>query len=199
MNYSVLGIDQSMTATGWGHYRFGDKLPTWGLHTMPYWGEHEGKYGWEWYKWLDEKLITLQVTHLYLENTFNPKHDEALTNKLAQYGQILLADMAIVAIMKCREVEIDFRLVTVQQWREEFIGGKPPPGLVTQQRRKWLKDKSVEACVARGWMVENDNVADALGIMNFGCCIIDPNYAVRQGPLFRRAEMKVDNEKREAK
>ena len=56
-----------------------------------------------------------------------------------------------------------------------------------------------EACQARGWMVENDNVADALGIMNFGCCIIDPNYAVRQGPLFRRAEMKIDNEKREAK
>ena len=196
MNYSVLGIDQSMTSTGWAHYRFGDKLPTWGLHTMPHWGEREGKYGWEWYKWLGGKIMELQVTHLYLENTFNPNHDEALTEKLAQYGQILLADMAVTLIAESLDAEIDFRLVTVQQWRDEFIGGKPPPGLVKHQRRKWLKDKSVEACVARGWMVENDNVADALGIMNFGCCIIDPNYAVRQGPLFRRAEMKVDNEAR---
>lgn len=197
MNYSVLGVDQSMTATGWGHYRFGDKLPTWGLHTMPNWAPREGEHGWHWFEWLGNKCRDLEVTHLYLEDTFVSKRERTLSEKLAQYGQILLADMAVYLINRKAGLQVDFSMVTVGQWREEFIGGRPPSGLVEHQRRKWLKDKAVEACNARGWMVENDNVADALGIMNFGCCIIDPSYAMRQGPLFRRAEMAADNEKRE--
>ena len=98
MTWSVLGIDQSMCNTGFGSFRHGDKSPTWGTFPQPYWGEHEGKNAHVWFEWLGHKIEEVEATHLYLEQTFNPNHDEALTNKLAQYGQILLADMAVYLI-----------------------------------------------------------------------------------------------------
>lgn len=196
MKWSVLAIDQSMTASGWAHLQHGQKVPTWGLRTCAAWGDDEGRHLWEFLEWLGEKMTALQVTHLFLENTFIPNHNEGLTMKIAQYG---LIGMASTAAFLCgrRGQPVEFAVVTPGQWRATFLGSsEPPKGLVKGQRRTWLKDKAVRACLERGWNVEDNNVADALGILAFGCSAIDPAFATTQGPLFRRAELTFDNEQR---
>ena len=198
MTYSVLGIDQSMTSTGWAHFREGDKKPTWGKYTLPNWADDEGRFLWKWFSWLGHKVTELQVTHLYLEHTFNPQdHHENLTEKIAQYGQIGMAD-CVRHLCAEKGQPITFELVTTRQWRVPWLGNEEPPkGLVKQQRRAWLKEKSLAACHARGWMVDCDDVADALGIMTFAITCLDPRFAVQQGPLFRRQQSNFEKEERE--
>lgn len=199
MSWSALAIDQSMTSTGWAHTRRGQKAPTWGVRSSPHWGDEEGRHLWEWFEWLGKKATELEVTHLWVENTFTPSHHESLTEKIAQYG--LIGQAAIVAfLLTQRGQAVEFGAISTGEWRPKFIGsGKAPAGLVKHQRRKWLKDKAVEACHVRGWLVEGSDAADALGILSFGCSQIDPEFAVRQGPLFRRAELNFENEQRAMK
>jgi len=198
VTYSVLAIDQSMTSTGWAHYRQGDAAPTWGVHSMPSWADREGEMLWKWFEWLGEKVEALGVTNLYLEHTFNPMdHHENLTQKIAQYGTIAMADAVRYLCSAKRGHPVTFELVTTQQWRPEWIGAvQPPKGLVSHQKRKWLKDRSVEAAATRGWLVESNDAADALGILSYCVGAIDPAWRVKQGPLFRRAEMACEEERR---
>jgi hypothetical protein len=197
MEWSVLAVDQSMTSTGWAHLRRGDDKPTWGVLKFPGWGDNEGEYLWKWLEWIGGKLTDTKATHLFLENTFNPQdHHESLTDRIAQYG---LLGQAAVATYLCglRGQEIDYSLVTPGQWRPKFIGAqKPPEGIPRHQRRKWLKDKARDACAKRGWLVDSDDEADALGILAWSCAQIDTGFAVKQGPLFRRAEAAVEEEAR---
>lgn len=200
MIYSALALDQSMTSTAWAHLGSGSPLISFGTFPLPYWGDDEGKYLWEWFEWLGLKCAALEVTHLFVENTFVPPgHKEELTEKLAQYG--LIANACMVAyLLNRRGHKMDMQMVQTGQWRPPFIGAEQAPaGLVTHQKRAWLKKKVVDACHTRGWMVTNDDEGDACGILTFGVSTIDLNFMVRQGPLFRRAEMAVDNEKRELK
>jgi hypothetical protein len=95
-------------------------------------------------------------------------------------------------------MEVDFSVVAAGKWRKAFLGSaEPPKGLVKHQRRAWLKDKAVTECHRRGWLVENNDSADALGILAYACGAIDPAFAVQQGPLFRKAETRFDEEQRE--
>lgn len=197
MIYSALAIDQSMKNTAWAHLGTGAPI-SFGSFPLPYWGDDEGQHLYHWFEWLGHKCVDLKVTHLFLEQTFVPPgHNEGLTEKLAQYGLIACACMVAFKLTE-RGQEIDMQMVTTTQWRPPFIGAeKPPEGLVQHQRRLWLKEKSIKACLERGWMVQNDNEADACGILTFGVSTIDMKFMVQQGPLFRRSEMEADRERRE--
>lgn len=196
-NWSVLAVDQSMSHTGWAHMKDGDAKPTWGVRTMPSWKDREGEMLWGWFSWLGELLIEKKASHLFLENTFNPAHHEDLTQKIAQYGQIGMADAACYLIGQRHGTPVTYRVISSGQWRSLFLGAeKAPKGLVGSQKRTWLKDRAIAACLERGWIVDNDNSADALGIMSFGIATISPTWLAEQGPLFRRAESAVDAERR---
>ena len=198
MTWSVLGVDQSPTSTGWAHLAKDGTRPIWGMKKLDSWTDNEGERLWEWMNWLGDLCRKKQVTHLFLENTFAPEdHHETLTNKIGQYGLIGMGDM-VRFLLGTEGQHIAFRLVASGQWRPVFIGTERAPKFVAARlRRQWLKDRAVAACLERGWVVENDNMADALGIMNFGCMTIDPVYATRQGPLFRRQELVVERIMRE--
>ncbi len=197
MTYSVLAIDQSPTSSGWAHIAQGDKAPTWGVIELPSWADREGEMMWQWFTAVGNLLVEKQANYLFLEDTFTPSHHETLTQRIGQYGTIGLADMACHRILEVRGQKIDYAIVKPQLWRPPFIGSENPPmGLAKHQRRKWLKDKSVAACHVRGWMVDGNDAADALGILTFGVTTIDPRFAVQQGPLFRRSQTDVFNEAR---
>ena len=200
MIYSALAIDQSMRHTGWAHIANDGEPISFGTYSLPFWADDEGKYLWRWFNWLQKMCEGLKVTHLFVEQTFVPPgHNEGLTLKLAQYG--LIANACMVAhILSGKGQTIDMQMVSTSQWRPPFLGSeKPPSGLVDQQKRAWLKERAKAACEKRGWMIMDDNQADACGILTFGVSTIDMNFMVRQGPLFRRAEMAADNEKRDLK
>lgn len=189
MTYSVLALDQSMTSTGWAHYRQDDKMPTWGLHTLPPWGDEEGRYLWEWFEWLGEKARGLAVTHIFLEDTrFHHKHEETLTQMLASIG--LIGQACIVAhLLTKRGQPVELLSVQPQQWRKEFLGAMNRPEAMSKTIwRKMLKEAAVAQCLKRGWLVEKDDEADALGILTYGICTIDTTFRFRQGALFRQAE-----------
>ena len=155
---------------------------------------------WRWLEEVGNLLVEKRVTHLFLESTFAPDHHETLTQKIGQYSLFGLADMACYLLNKKHGNKIDFAVISAGQWRSLFLGAeKAPPGLVKHQRRKWLKDKAITACHSRGWIVEDNDAADALGILTFGVSAIDPRFATQQGPLFRRAETAADNERRDLK
>ncbi len=186
-----------MRSTGFAHIRDGDKAPTWGVFEMPNWAGEEGRRLWEWFSWLGHLATEKQISHLFMERPIEVGHHEDLTENVAKWGQVGMAD-AVVYLCGLRGHVVDgATTITSSQWRPPFIGSETPPlGLAKHQRRKWLKDKSVAACHVRGWMVEGNDAADALGILTFGVTTIDPRFAVQQGPLFRRQATQCDNEAR---
>lgn len=198
MSYSVLGVDASMTSTGWMHYGQGDKTPTWGLKTLPSWGDNEGQYLWEWFEWLGHLCVEKKVTHLFIEDTrFSHKHEEKLTNMIASI--CLIGQASIVAYkLGQRGQQIEFQAVSPIDWRREFLGNMhKPSGIAGPQWRTMLKEAAIDQCLKRGWIVESDDIADAGGIMTFGICTIDDGFRVKQGPLFRRAEQTLSEKVRE--
>lgn len=200
MTFSVLGVDQSMTSTGFGHYRQGDKVPTWGLKTLPAWGDDEGRYLWDWFEWLGNLCVKKKVTHIFIEDTrFHHKHPETLTQEIASIG--LIGQACIVAFkLTERGQPIELLAVQPQNWRKAFLGAMPKPeGMAAPLWRKTLKEAAVSQCHIRGWLVDSDDVADALGIMTYGICTLDKSFLQSQGPLFRRAENTHDKFVRENK
>jgi hypothetical protein len=194
----VLALDQSMTSTGWAHLSQGQDRPTWGKYSLPDWTNCEGEQGYKFWEWLGNKVVDLKVTHLVLENAINPRgYDSSDTEQIARWGMILLADMVRHVCNAKRGMQVDMSTVTSSAWRKVFIGtGAPPKALAKKQRRPWLKDKAIKACHARGWLVESDDCADALGILAYACAAIDPGYAAKQVGLFKRAELEFENEER---
>lgn len=169
-----------------------EQAPTWGLFSMKAWEDAEGERLLEFEVWFDDLLQRLKPTHCFIEKPFElGRYNSNLTEQLARYG------IPAIIAMACTFQKIELATVTNPQWRAKFLGAsEPPKGLVEHQRRAWLKEQSKLACLERGWLIDNDNVADALGILNFGVMTLDPIYATRQGPLFRRREMAFDNLKR---
>ena len=187
MNYSVLALDQAMVSTGWAHYRAGDDKPTWGLREDTPWGNQEGQHLWAFFEWLGHLCTDLQVTHLFVEDVrFSHKHEETLTQLVASIGQI--GQAAIVAhLLTKRGQPVEFAAVSPLDWRPLFIGKhKKPGGMVDYQWRKLLKEMAVNACLKRGWLVDNDDMADALGILTFGVCSVDDTFLLKQNPIFGR-------------
>ena len=200
MIYSALALDQSMTSTGWAH--IGNDTPiTFGTFNQPNWMDDEGRHLWDWWEWLGHKCVDLKVTHLWFETPFvPPSHDEKLTERMAQYGLPALACMTQYVLTEKRGQPIKIFKCGISEWRHPFTGcSKAPEGFTRDQKRTWWKRLVMENCHKRGWLVGDDNAGDACGILTHGVTTIDMKFMVQQGPLFRRAEMAVDNEKRELK
>lgn len=194
MTYSVLGLDASMTQTAWAHYREGESKPTYGLFRLPPWGDDEGMYLWQWFEWLGKLCTELAVTHIFIEDVrFKHKHEETLTQMIASIG--LIGQAAIVAHLLTRRGQpVEFFSVWPRDWRAVFLGAMPKPdGINPAVWRKMLKEAAIAQCNLRGWLTDNDNEADACGIMTYGVCTIDPAFQTRQGPLFRAAEKTHDD------
>lgn len=202
--YSVLALDQSMTSTGFAHLARGDKRPSGGLLSLPPWGDDEGKHLFDFDKWLTGLLWDFQVTHLYYENRHLPglTYKDTMTKALERYGLMTLIEVAAETSRRAGQ-SVECRYVDNAQWTEMFWGtSQSPKGLVKHQARAWRKAQSIRQCDLRGWDCrvdgrESDDVADAMGILNFGVGCVDPRWASISGPLFRRAQLNRENEERE--
>lgn len=198
--YSVLALDQSMTSTGWAHYLKGDKAPTGGLFSLPSWGEDQGRHLDAFYRWLYNKVWDLHVTHLAFEEPVLPQgldYREGFGNLLAKYGLPAVIEM----VGNNQGIPPDHRLLVNQSsWRTRFWGkDRPLKGLTKQARTNWLKERSLQACDERGWLVapRKHHIADAMGVLNEALCCIDQRWAANATPLFNRAQLRIENEERE--
>src|ERR1700693_4323226 len=74
---------------------------------------------------------------------------------------------------------LHWRQVPVAKWRLECIGVKEAPSYITKvlERRSWLKAQAIETCERRNWPFENEDEAEACGVLNYGLCTDYPEYA----------------------
>lgn len=65
-------------------------------------------------------------------------------------------------------------------WRSWFLGvTRAPKEVKGKDRRKWLKQRCIAECRARGFNPKDDNSADALAILDYVKAQSDPDYAAK--------------------
>ena len=178
----VLGIDQSSNF-GWAVGYRGMAKPVWGVEKLPKPAGREGVTFIHMSDLLNKIITEHDVERVFFEQTFLPNNDQ-LGIRYQQIG--LMTHIQSV----CERAGVRSMQANIRDWRKRFIGKtKSPPHLKGHHSRQWWKDQSVKSCFERGWVTDDDNAADALGIMDFGLCCVDPRYTQQTDALFRRAEV----------
>ena len=182
---TALALDQSPQATGWAIGHPSDARPKWGTFRQRKWGDDEGERLVEFCDWMTGLIAEHAVTHVFYEHPFIPRHN----NFASIEPQFFL--IGIINFVAARH-KLPVAQVAMQSWRSRFLGTtKAPPGLKGDAGRKELKQMALKACAIRGWLVEDDNAAEALGILDFGLSTLDRKHAGRTDILFRRAELNI--------
>lgn len=185
MTITVLALDQSPTATGWAIGSPGDRKPRFGVFKMETWGNNEGARLKQLHRWMMDKCAENSVTHLFYEQPFLPSHGNFNSIEPQLF---LIGHINFVAAL----LDLPVQQVPMQAWRKRFLGtSKAPPGLTGNHARKELKQMAIKACAIRGWLAEDDNAAEALGILDYGCSVLDRKHAGQADVLFKRAELTI--------
>lgn len=138
-----------------------------------------------------------RVTRIYRE--FLPPMD-AFSNRNAtiyEHQIRIIAEIDAFAALGLREGRLthDVEAVHAADWRMRLLGrAKPLPGYTGERGRDELKQAAVAACLRMGWIVVNDNEADACGILHYALGCIDRKYLGRTDSIFRRAQLNADIE-----
>jgi len=185
MSVKVAGIDQSRKGFGWalGSDDSG-AIPSWGVDDLSEAGSNEGLMYFLAAKRVRE-LIDRGAQKIFIETPIMMRHDN-INQSMIKFG------LQAAMMQACYECKVPYAWVDVNKWRERFLGFyKPPPGIVGQKaRRSWFKETAKQQCFARGWLVQDDNAAEALGILDFGLASVSQAYKRRVGPIIRRAELR---------
>lgn len=110
------------------------------------------------------------ITHLFFEAAILPGR----TTPATVYKLCALAGMAE---WFAHRIGAQCRRVEMQSWRRHFIGRGTG-------RRDELKAAAIEAARARGWNPEDDNQADAAGVLDFGLACFRVEVPWRDAHLF---------------
>lgn len=183
----VLALDQSPTATGWAVGRPLEVKPSYGLFALPPWGDDEGHRICSFEDWLTTKIKSAGVTHLFYEAPVDIsfKRFDITIKQGAQIGYIW------GTAYRCGKIPV--AEIPVDSWRSRFLGTtKAPPGLKGDNARQALKQMALKACAMRDWLVDDDNIAEALGLLDFALSTLSQRHAGHRDPIFRRAELQQD-------
>lgn len=184
----VLALDIAKHRTGWAVGSPMMNRPYWGVWQMPMpWDRHEGERLDAFYNFLLSKINEHRVSYVAMERLLIDMKD------FDYNGTVPMAQMHGTALLAARHTGCRQGAVAISSWRAHFIGGaQAPKHLGKTQRTGWLKDEAIKKCLARGWMPELHDEAEALGIMDFALSCLDEDYAHKIGPYIRRAELKAD-------
>lgn len=180
----ALGLDPSLTATGYAIGSTDGAKPVWGVFRSASWGDQEGRGLCRFYDFLEETHRSYQLDAIFYEMTFIA-HQSGLES---QRSKFLLE--AAINMFGFRQ-KIDVKHVPLQSWRSRFLGtSKAPPHYRGNQSlsRQWFKEQAIAKCAERGWLVDDHNAAEALAICDYGLCSLSDHYVHRTAPLFRRAQ-----------
>lgn len=174
----VLGLDQSSTSVGFACGEPGGK-PSWGCYEVPDYAGHDGRTFWAIVNWLVEVIKCQGVERVYWEQVHIGVRDTNMLFKLFSAANAVQA-----ACVDARSgIEIEDRYVTTGEWRAHFLG-------TARGHRAWFKEAAKRACLDRGWLVDNEHAAEALGIWDYGCTLCDRQYKWASGGRIRRAQAK---------
>lgn len=170
MSKIVLGLDQS-SRIGWAVGAPGAP-PHWGTWHVPDYGGNDGRTFWAVVDWLGNFIKSHGVTHVFWEQVWIPQQAKLNTNNLFRLVSIANAIQA-ACVDPRRGLDIEDRYVTPSEWRFAFLGH-------AKGGRDFLKQEAMAACQRRTWAPKNDHEAEALGIWEFGCGLLQPKNRKRQ-------------------
>jgi hypothetical protein len=179
----ILGLDQSANCG----FALGlpGSTPRWGVFYVPNYGEHEGRTFWAVEKWLVDFIKTEGITHVFWEAVYIPEQrrgDTRFLNLHSTYKLICYANAVQAACVdEDRGVNIYDACVKPNVWRKHFLGSG---GL----RREAAKIAAVKQCANRGWYVDSQDAAEAVGIWDYGCTVVDKEYRWNARISARRRE-----------
>ncbi len=183
----AMALDQSPTNTGWAIGSPLELKPAYGLFSLPPWGDHEGQRLCSFEDWLTTKIKSSGVTHLFYEAPVDVgfKSFDITIKQGAQIGKIW------ASAYRCGDIPV--AQIAVDSWRSRFLGTtKAPPGLKGDNARQALKQMALKACALRDWLIDDDNIAEALGLLDFSLSTLSQRHAGHRDPIFRRAELQQD-------
>jgi hypothetical protein len=179
----VAGIDQSRNGFGWAVGSDDPAVkPVWGTVSYAAAGRNEGLMFHLVRKTMNE-IIDRGVDKVFFEQPLKLPHDRL-------EGDLITIGIPAIIMLTCYERDIPYAWCKVDDWRSYFLGTKKaPPGLTNgDARRKWFKETAMSECLQRGWLVEDHNAAEALGIMTFGLAALSRRFRSREAFQTRKAE-----------
>lgn len=178
----VLGLDQSSNM-GWG-VGTPDAPPVFGLIHIP--TDRGDTFMVQTARNVTTRLFDEhEPDAIYFEELIIPKNSYNIRSRIVMF--MITAIIELVAA----DAGIPTYSVSSDKWRRRLLGVAQAPRHIrkSEERRAWLKDRAIAECAKRGWYTSDDNVAEALGIMDYGLCCESRSYASRTDPLMRRAEI----------
>ncbi len=185
MSAVVMGIDPS-GSLGWAIGNNGMKRPHFGLLPLPAGRSDDGLACSALARWLNERIDEHGISHFFYEEPLLPP-GSSLRSRLV----IFKIDGIIEMVGHDRRIGV-FE-AGISDWRKRFIGtNRAPPSFQHPKgaSTQWFKQRAIEEAAKRGWLTDDHNVAEALGIMDYGLCCIDRSYVSQTDPFNRRAEEK---------
>lgn len=139
--------------------------------------------------WLLEKVRSCDIDILAVEQMFtSPTGSNEKTEKWLRAVNIIAHEIAAARNIAIEEAHIG-------SWRVHFIGMQAAPKKIgegesksrrSRIRREWIKNRVMMQCRERGWKPQDDNEADALGILDYVRSKHDRDYAANSTPLFSK-------------
>lgn len=171
---ALMALDIS-TRTGWAYWRDGMPRPHFGtfVSDAPL-GERATLYR----RWIVQTLKDQAVSDVFVEGVVPVSGPTNLDVMLWQYGA------HVITRQVCHALGIPVEPIGVGTWRSFYIGTSRAPKVdangtplnTPSRRRTWLKRAAIAKSKSLGWMVNDDNQADALGVLFYARHIRDPRY-----------------------
>lgn len=185
----ALALDESPNATGWAVGSTEGERPTWGVFRQLPWRDDEPERLAQFRDWLVETARYHGVTHLFYESPIDPRG----LSFIKSFDTTAKQSMQIgIILMVAHDLKLTVAQVPIDSWRSRFMGATKVPGLKGDHARKELKLMALKACALRGWYVEENDAADALGVLDYGLATLSRKYAGSADVIFRRRELKAD-------
>jgi hypothetical protein len=159
---TILALDLSKRSTGWACWMEGDENPHYGTWVLGSEFTSDGQT----YAKLHACLLDLRALsrfeHIYYEEPLRPETLQGHTNidTLRVLAGLAAHAESFGYAVGCRSVSA----VHMASWRRHFIGSMP-----RGTKTKLLKEYARERCRTYGWSTANDDEADALGLLDYGC------------------------------
>lgn len=194
-----MALDQSPNHTGFCIAKPMEQKPVFGKFALPSWGKEEPDRVFRFWTWLNVMIVKYGVTHLFYEKDVPSSglgKGKIVTPQRGKYaGQtraivvngkdpsITLHQNILIGLiwLAGRVMNVKVNPIDVNMMRDHFIGCRSVVGLQGDAHRNELKSLAVKKCAMLGLLVEDDNVAEAIGHWDYGLSCIHVSHG--QNPL----------------
>jgi hypothetical protein len=169
----ILALDLA-TISGWAYGSIKAKVPDFGTMVLSPGASDNAVFAHALHAF-DDLIGKAAPDFIILEAMLPPQAMKGATSR--QVRDRLAGLHAIARAVAYRRKIYTIKTATVGDVREHFINDR-------MLRRGAAKREVIRACQLLGWMVADDNQADACALWSYACALVDPKTALRVSPLF---------------